>query len=69
MTYQEFKKAVIGISGELQVEDYELYYMESESTSVDTYKQEINEYSTASSMGVCYRCIRDGRPVMHPLKI
>lgn len=61
MTYQEFKKAVIDISGELRVEDYELYYMESESTSMDTYKQEINEYSTGSSMGVCYRCIRDGK--------
>lgn len=61
MTYQEFKKAVIGISEELQVADYELYYTESESTSVDTFKQEVNEYSTDSSMGVCYRCIKDGK--------
>ena len=61
MTYQEFKEAVIDISRELQVADYELYYTESESTSVDTFRQEVNEYSTDSSMGVCYRCVRDGK--------
>lgn len=61
MTYQEFKEAVIGISKELQVADYELYYTESDSVSVETFQQEIKEYSTDSSMGVCYRCIRDGK--------
>lgn len=61
MTYQEFKKAVISVSGEMGIADYELYYTESESTSVNTYKQEVNEYSTDSSLGVCYRCIRDGK--------
>lgn len=61
MTYQEFKETVIGISGEMQVADYELYYTESDSVSVETFKQEIKEYSTDSSMGICYRCIRDGK--------
>lgn len=61
MTYQEFKEAVIGISKELQVAEYELYYTESDSVSVETFQQEIKEYSTDSSMGVCYRCIRDGK--------
>lgn len=61
MTYQEFKKAVIGISGELQVTDYELYYTESDSVSVETYREEVKGYNTDSSMGVCYRCIRDGK--------
>lgn len=61
MTYQEFKKAVVAISEELQVADYELYYTESDSASVETFQQEIKEYSTDSSMGVCYRCIRDGK--------
>ena len=60
MTYQEFKKAVIDISRELQVADYELYYTESESTSVDTFRQEVNEYSTDSRRGVTYRCVRAG---------
>lgn len=61
MTYQDFKKAVIGVSEEMQVTDYELYYTESESASVDTYKQEVKEYSTDTGLGVCYRCIRGGK--------
>lgn len=61
MTYQEFKKAVIGISEELQVADYELYYTESDSVSVETYREEVKEYNTNSSMGVCYRCIKGGK--------
>lgn len=61
MTYQEFKNAVIDVSDQMQIADYELYYSQSESTSVDTYKQEVNEYGTETSMGVCYRCIRDGK--------
>lgn len=61
MTYQEFKKAVIAVSERLQVADYELYYAESRSTSVATYQQEVNEYNSDGSMGVCYRCIRDGK--------
>ncbi len=44
MTYQEFKEAVIGISAEMQVADYELYFTESNSTSVEIYKEEIKEY-------------------------
>ena len=44
MTYQEFKEAVIGISAEMQVADYELYFTESNSTSVEIYKEEIKDY-------------------------
>ncbi|MCM1057399.1 MAG: TldD/PmbA family protein [Firmicutes bacterium] len=61
MTYQEFKEAVISVSHEQQVADYELYYTESDSASVETFQQEIKEYSTDNSMGVCYRCVRDGK--------
>ncbi len=61
MIYQEFKEAVIRVSLEMQVADYELYYTESESTTVDTFQQELNEYNTDSSMGICYRCIKDGK--------
>ncbi len=61
MTYQEFKQAVIGISEELQVTDYELYYTESDSVSVETYQEEVKGYNTDSSMGICYRCIRGSK--------
>ncbi len=61
MTYQEFKEAVIAVSEKLQVTDYELYYTESDSVSVETYKAEIKGYNTDSGMGICYRCLRDGK--------
>lgn len=61
MTYQEFKSKVIDISERMQIKDYELYYTEGDSASVEIFQQEIKEYSTDSSMGVCYRCIKDGK--------
>ena len=61
MTYQEFKEAVIGITVEMQISDYELYYTESDATSVEIFKEEIKSYKTESGMGICFRCIVDGK--------
>lgn len=61
MTYQEFKKAVIGIAVKMQISDYELYYMEGDATSVEIFKEEVKSYKTESSMGICFRCIVDGK--------
>lgn len=61
MTYQEFKKAVIGIAVEKQISDYELYYTEGDAASVEIFKEEIKSYKTESSKGICFRCIVDGK--------
>lgn len=61
MTYQEFKEAVIRTAKECQVTEYELYYTQSESTSVEIYKEEVKGYNTEGGMGVCFRCIVDGK--------
>lgn len=61
MTYQEFKEAVIRYAREYGIADYELYYTESESTSVEIYQEEVKGYSTENSMGVCFRCVLDGK--------
>ncbi len=61
MTYQEFKEAVISASEEMRIADYELYYTESDSTTVETFQKEVKSYGTESSRGVCYRLILDGR--------
>lgn len=61
MTYQEFKEAVIEIAVKMQVSDYELYYSESDATIVEIFKEEIKNYKTENSRGVCFRCIVDGR--------
>ncbi|MCQ2519971.1 MAG: TldD/PmbA family protein [Lachnospiraceae bacterium] len=61
MTFQEFKEKIICFSKELNIEEYELYYSMSNSTSVETYKDDVKSYSTDSRMGVCYRMILDGK--------
>ena len=61
MTYQEFKQATIDFAKEQQIVDYELYYTESEATSIQTFKDEVKQYSTEVSKGVCFRCVIDGK--------
>lgn len=61
MTYQEFKEAVIGAAKAREITEYEIYYTESESTSVEIFKEEVKGYGTESSLGVCFRCVIDGR--------
>ncbi len=61
MTYQEFKAAVTTIAGDMQIADYELYYTEGDSTSVEIYKDEVKGYSVEEELGICFRCIIDGK--------
>lgn len=61
MTYQEFKETVVRAAEEKKIADYELYYEGGWSDSVEIYKEEVKSYSTEESMGVCFRCIVDGK--------
>ena len=56
MDYQSFKNAVIAKAEELGIAEYELYYQSGSSTSVDTFRHEINEFSASEEGGVCFRC-------------
>ena len=47
MDYQSFKNAVIAKAEELGIAEYELYYQSGTSTSVDTFRHEINEFSAS----------------------
>lgn len=61
MDYQVFKNAVIAKCAELGIAEYELYYQVGSSTSVDTFRHEINEFSSSETGGVCFRCILNGK--------
>lgn len=61
MNYQEFKSAIINYADIHHVDDYELYYSKSEETSVETFKAEIKGFSSAGSMGICFRCNVNGQ--------
>ena len=61
MTYQEFKQAVIAEAKAQGLTDYEIYYQADESTSVSTFRHEINEFTGSVEGGLCFRCIAGGR--------
>ena len=61
MTFQEFKNLVIAACEEAGIAEYELYYQAGSSVSVDTYQHSINEFSSSTSGGVCFRCIINGK--------
>lgn len=61
MIFSEFKNAVTEAAKKLGIEEYELYYSSSESTSVEVFKNEINSFSSSVNGGVCFRCLVGGR--------
>ena len=61
MNYQEFKAAVIAEAKAQGITEYELYYQAEESTSVSTFRHEINEFTGSMEGGVCFRCIAGGK--------
>lgn len=61
MDFNVFKEAVINAAKELGIKEYELYYSSSEGTSVDVFKNEINEFSSSVNGGACFRCIVNGK--------
>ena len=61
MNFNEFKNHVIAACEEMGITEYELYYSASESTSVETFRHEINEFTASRDGGVCFRCIANGK--------
>jgi len=61
MNFSEFKNFVIAACEEAGITEYELYYSASESTSVETFRHEINEFTASRDGGVCFRCIVNGK--------
>ena len=61
MDFNAFKNTVIAKCAELGITDYELYYQSAESTSVSAFQHEINEFTSATEGGVCFRCIINGK--------
>ena len=61
MNFQEFKNAVIAKAAAMGIEEYELYYQAAESTSVSAFQHEINQFTSSTEGGVCFRCIVNGK--------
>lgn len=61
MKYAEFKEAVAAAAKRLGIEEYELYYQTSESTSAEVFAHEINSFSSSLEGGVSFRCLVNGK--------
>ncbi len=61
MNFNEFKHAVIAKAAAMGIEEYELYYQSAESTSVGAFQHEINQFTSSTEGGVCFRCIVNGK--------
>ena len=62
MNYQEFKNAVLAAAKENNLKDYELYYTDLPPVqALKLYQSEINTFTSESSLGVCFKCIINGK--------
>ena len=61
MNFDMIKSTVRASLSALGVNEYEIYYMQSEDTSVETLNREINGFSSGIRGGVCLRVVSDGK--------
>ena len=61
MKYEEFKKRVIEAAEAEGLKDYELYYRSSEDMTVGTFRHEVNNFSSSTEGGVCFRTLTGGQ--------
>ena len=57
MDFDAFKNAVIAQAKAMGIGEYELYYRGSQSTSVSAFQHELNQFTSSTDGGVCFRCI------------
>lgn len=61
MDYNTFKQAVVEQAERLGITEYDLYYSGGASTSVSVFEKEIDDFSDVQSIGICFRCVIDGK--------
>lgn len=60
MNFDAVKNYLVEEAQKAGLEEYEVYFMESDGISAETLKDEISSFSSAVSGGICFRCIVDG---------
>ena len=61
MKYIDFKNNVIKVAREKGLDEYELYYTESDQISAGAMMHELQEFTTSNDAGACFRCIFAGK--------
>lgn len=61
MDFNAFKQEVVAQCQAQGITEYELFYQAAESSSVSAFQHEINQFSSSTEGGVCFRCIVGGK--------
>lgn len=61
MDFNSVKEYLFDAARQAGLDEYEVYFMESDGISAETLKDEISSFSSAVSGGICFRCIVDGK--------
>ena len=61
MNFNALKSAIQNAAEKLGVTEYEIYYMSSSDISVDTLNNEISNFSSGLTGGLCLRLVMDGK--------
>ena len=61
MQFSEIKTILSDEAAVFGIAEYDVFFTKSESLSAETLKDEISTFSSSNGIGVCFRCIRDGK--------
>lgn len=61
MDFNSVKEYLFEAAKQAGLDEYEVYFMESDGISAETLKDEISSFSSTVSGGICFRCIVDGK--------
>ena len=61
MDFNSVKEYLFDAAKKAGLNEYEVYFMESDGISAETLKDEISAFSSTVSGGICFRCIVDGK--------
>ncbi|MBE6533608.1 MAG: hypothetical protein E7678_01370 [Ruminococcaceae bacterium] len=61
MDFNSVKEYLFDAAKSAGLDEYEVYFMESDGISAETLKDEISSFVSQVSGGICFRCIVDGK--------
>ena len=61
MEFSEIKAILAEEAKSLGIVEYDIYFSRSASLSAESLKNEISSFSDSNNIGICFRCIRDGK--------
>ncbi len=61
MSFEQMKDALVAAAERAGLEQYEIYFEQDETVSVETLKEEISSFSSGVSGGISFRCVVGGK--------